>query len=58
MRGPWSQNDGKLQSVAIVTTDADAVVEPTYDRMPVILEPDAERRLLDAERCLLDAERR
>lgn len=35
----WKQIDGKeINSFAIITTDANKVVEPVHDRMPVILE--------------------
>jgi putative SOS response-associated peptidase YedK len=37
----WEAPDGEvLQSCAVITTDANAVVRPYHDRMPVLVEPD------------------
>jgi len=38
-----------VRTFAIVTTDANDVVEPIHDRMPVVLGPESERRWLTAE---------
>jgi putative SOS response-associated peptidase YedK len=44
----WYGPDGnKLRTCAILTTAANAVIAPLHDRMPVILEPDAEVEWLD-----------
>ena len=52
----WQAPDGKtLKSFAIVTTVANALLEPLHDRMPVLLAPDrwpawlGERTTTDAE---------
>lgn len=44
---PPSGAEGETRrTTTIVTTDANDVVEPIHDRMPVMLEPDEERRWL------------
>jgi putative SOS response-associated peptidase YedK len=44
----WKQPDGeKLETFSIITTDANSLVEPFHDRMPVILEPKDYQRWLD-----------
>jgi putative SOS response-associated peptidase YedK len=40
--------DSPIRSCSILTTAADSTVTPLHDRMPVILEPGAERAWLDA----------
>jgi putative SOS response-associated peptidase YedK len=47
--GLWSIWHGAhtLRSCAIITTAANAAIAPLHDRMPVILEPEAEARWLD-----------
>lgn len=50
--GVWNRtewNGDVLETVAIVTTDANDVVEPIHDRMPVILERGSERDWLHAD---------
>lgn len=42
----WSSNGTEIQSVAIITTDANDVVSELHERMPVILAPDEEERWL------------
>jgi putative SOS response-associated peptidase YedK len=42
-------DDPKLRSCAILTTTANSLVAPLHDRMPVILERDAEAAWLDPE---------
>jgi putative SOS response-associated peptidase YedK len=45
----WHREDGtKLRSCTILTTAPNASIAELHDRMPVILEPDAERLWLDA----------
>ena len=45
----WYAPDGsKLRSCTILTTVANPAIAPLHDRMPVILEPAAERAWLDA----------
>lgn len=45
----WRAPSGeRVRTCTIVTTDANALVEPIHDRMPAILLPDAEARWLDA----------
>ncbi len=41
---------GIVPSYAIITTDANKVMEPVHDRMPVILSPKFEETWLDPER--------
>src|SRR5947207_371856 len=36
----WKSPDGWLRSCIILTTDANGLVAPVHDRMPVILAPD------------------
>src|SRR5262249_5305301 len=44
----WNGPDGKtVQSCTILTTDANALLKPLHDRMPVILRPDDYDRWLD-----------
>ncbi len=56
LAGLWEEWSGKggdadaperLRSVTIVTTDANATMEPIHDRMPVVLPPTAWERWLD-----------
>ncbi len=35
----WEGEETPIESCAIITTDANAVLQPLHDRMPVILEP-------------------
>jgi putative SOS response-associated peptidase YedK len=35
----WHGGDGDIQSCTIVTTDANELMRPIHDRMPVILDP-------------------
>jgi len=44
---PSKRNGGVLHSCAIVTTAPNAVVRPIHDRMPVVLEREAESAWLD-----------
>lgn len=45
----WQSADGgEIESCTILTTDANAMMQPLHDRMPVILSPDDEARWLDA----------
>ncbi|MFW5923959.1 MAG: SOS response-associated peptidase [archaeon] len=44
----WAGDDESRTTVAIVTTDANELVEPIHDRMPVILEADDESIWLDS----------
>jgi putative SOS response-associated peptidase YedK len=36
----WESANGELESCTILTTDANDVLRPVHDRMPVILDPD------------------
>ena len=64
----WRHEEAEVRSCAIITTAANRAVAPLHDRMPVILDPDAEalwldpsapRRLLtEVLRPLADAETR
>ncbi len=53
MAGLWAvwrgRESGPLVSFTILTTEANELLRPLHDRMPVILRPDAYRRWLDAE---------
>jgi len=41
----WQGGDGtKLQTCTIITTAANAIMQPLHDRMPVILQPDIARQ--------------
>jgi putative SOS response-associated peptidase YedK len=44
---PGEGPEGRVVSCAIVTTDANEVVRPIHDRMPVVLPPDAWEQWLD-----------
>ncbi len=44
----WESNGERLTSLSIITTDANEVVAPIHDRMPVILAPDDEDRWLES----------
>jgi putative SOS response-associated peptidase YedK len=45
----WRAPDGKeIRTCTIITTDANDLVRPAHDRMPVILPGDAEDRWLDS----------
>jgi putative SOS response-associated peptidase YedK len=50
--GLWSiwygDDDIKLRTCAILTTAANSAIAPLHDRMPIMLEPEAERAWLDA----------
>jgi putative SOS response-associated peptidase YedK len=43
----WGPRENPLYTTCIVTTDANALMEPIHDRMPVILAPDAWNGWLD-----------
>lgn len=43
----WRGEPAELRSCTIITTAANPAVAPLHDRMPVILEPEAERAWLD-----------
>lgn len=43
----WEGKNGTRQTVTILTTEANDLVEPIHDRMPVILPREAERRWLE-----------
>lgn len=45
----WENNGSTMTTVTILTTDANDQMEPIHDRMPVILEPDAEDTWLTAD---------
>ncbi|MFB6085996.1 MAG: SOS response-associated peptidase [Halodesulfurarchaeum sp.] len=45
----WTGNGEERRTVAIITTEANEVVEPIHDRMPVILPPDRESAWLEPE---------
>lgn len=42
----WSANGDEIQSVVILKTDSNDIVDELHDRMPVILERDEEDRWL------------
>lgn len=46
-KGPDGRLDPPLESCTIITTDANEVVAPIHDRMPVILDPEDHARWLD-----------
>ena len=43
----WEQDGQVLESGTILVTQANALIAPLHDRMPVILDPAAEARWLD-----------
>jgi putative SOS response-associated peptidase YedK len=43
----WRREDAVIRSCAIITTAANPAIAPLHDRMPVILDPDAEGAWLD-----------
>ncbi len=45
----WAANGSSLETVTIVTTEANDLLEPIHDRMPVVLPPDVERQWLDTD---------
>ena len=46
----WKDEDGKVvESCAILTTDANGVLSPVHDRMPVILHPESYGEWLDGD---------
>ena len=46
----WRGPEGPLDTCTIVTTDANALLAPIHDRMPVILDPADHERWLDPSR--------
>lgn len=46
----WDRQGEQIESCTIITTDADDVVRPLHDRMPVIIPPDSFERWLDPRR--------
>jgi putative SOS response-associated peptidase YedK len=46
----WKGPEGPLETCAIITTSANALLAPIHDRMPVMLGPDDHGRWLDASR--------
>lgn len=54
----WNSADGsEIDTVAIMTTTANAVMAPIHDRCPVILEGEAQANWLDPETPLPDVQR-
>jgi putative SOS response-associated peptidase YedK len=43
----WHGDEGDVQSCSIVTTDANELVRPLHDRMPVVLDPNDYAAWLD-----------
>jgi putative SOS response-associated peptidase YedK len=43
----WEKGEEPIESCTLITTDANAVVEPVHDRMPVILDSESFDRWLD-----------
>ena len=46
----WQQGEEPVESCTLITTEADGVVGPVHDRMPVILDSEHFARWLDPER--------
>ncbi len=53
----WNGPDGEIDSCTLITCAANAVMRPIHERMPVMLDPDAQRAWLDpaADRASLQA---
>lgn len=50
----WQGNDARMESCAIITTTANAIMQPVHNRMPVILDPDDyDTWLQEGDRALL-----
>ena len=45
----WEKGEEPLESCTLITTEANGVVGPVHDRMPVILKPEDYARWLDPE---------
>jgi putative SOS response-associated peptidase YedK len=45
----WDQGEEPIESCTLITTEANGVVEPVHDRMPVILDSESFGRWLDPE---------
>src|SRR3954470_2782799 len=45
----WEKGEEPVESCTLITTEANSVVGPVHDRMPVILEPSSYSRWLDPE---------
>ena len=45
--GAWKGEEPPIDSCTIVTTDANDVLKPLHDRMPVILEPNDYKKWID-----------
>jgi putative SOS response-associated peptidase YedK len=43
----WEKGEEPVESCTLITTEANGIVEPVHDRMPVILEPHDYQRWLD-----------
>ena len=43
----WEKGEEPLESCTLITTEANGIVEPVHDRMPVILDPSSFSRWLD-----------
>jgi putative SOS response-associated peptidase YedK len=43
----WEKGEEPVESCTLITTDANGVVGPVHDRMPVILDPDRFAQWLD-----------
>lgn len=60
LAGLWerwqSPEGGELESFTIITTSANALLEPIHDRMPVMLPPEGEAAWLDPARRAEDLE--
>jgi putative SOS response-associated peptidase YedK len=46
----WQQGEEPVESCTLITTEANGVVGPVHDRMPVIFDPERFARWLDPER--------
>jgi putative SOS response-associated peptidase YedK len=45
----WEKGEGPIESCTLITTEANGVVGPVHNRMPVILRPEDYARWLDPE---------
>jgi putative SOS response-associated peptidase YedK len=48
--GTWKPDGKKVESLTIITTEPNELIEPIHNRMPVIFRPEDEEQWLDSSR--------